>query len=68
MLSLIWLAGLGISLVGAYFIANLSFRKAWKSGVTQPKLIGFLSTFVLSFVAIFYAIGYIISQNIPFGR
>lgn len=56
------------SLIGAYFIASLAFTGHLKSSVTQPKLIGFTSTFVLSFVLIYFIIALILSRNVSFGR
>jgi len=38
--------------LGAYFIANTICQRRWKEKIPQPKLIGFTTVFVTTFVAL----------------
>jgi len=60
--------GLGVGLIGAYFIAAMGFMTILKSSVTHGKLIGFVTTFSISFLLIFGTICWIIGSNFQFGR
>ena len=68
---IVYLCGLAVSWIAAFFITSIFLRKLLKVDISQLKLIGSLVIFTISFIVIFIIIAIIIAHTLPnqgFGR
>ena len=60
--------GMGASLIGSYFIGMAVLRKLFKAPVTHKQLLGFTGAFLVSFVALTFFVGWVVSVNDDYNR